>query len=361
VRHLFTLCCLATLGCGAGNSSQTLVLGSAGPWTEVYGQMCHRGIELARDEINAAGGIRGAKIEIRFQDDSARGPVAARIAQQFVDDRAVLAVIGHMSSGAMLAAARIYDGKLPAVATTVTTPALSGISPWIFRVISSDSANGAQLAAAANAKGLRRAAILYENDGYGRGLSASFRAAFKGRVIANDPISGDISNAEPYVAYFKRERPDVVLVAGNDASALVILREARRQQVVTQFIGGDGWTPIVSDTAASEGALVGAPFTADDPRPEARRFDAAFRAAFKMEPDGNAALGYDATIALVRAIDAAGPNRGAIRTWLHGLTERTAVPGVTGPIRFLPSGDPVGKGIVLTRVHRGRLVLEAAR
>jgi branched-chain amino acid transport system substrate-binding protein len=323
--------------------------------------MARRGIELARDQINAAGGIRGAKLEIRFQDDSASGPTAARIAQQFVDAPEVLAVVGHMSSGAMLAAARVYDGNLTAVATTVTTPALSGISPWVFRVISSDSVNGVQLAKAANDMGLRRAGILYENDGYGRGLSASFHGAFKGQVISDDPISGDIANAEPYIAFLKREHPDVVLVAGNDASALVILREARRQQLTTQFIGGDGWTPVVQDPAASEGALIGAPFTSDDPRPSARQFVAAFAAAYHMEPDFNSALGYDATLTLARAVGAVGPDRDAIRKWLRDLNEKTAVPGASGPIRFQRNGDPVGRGIVLTRVHRGRLVPESTR
>lgn len=334
------------------------VLGAAGPWTESYGLACRQGIELARDEINAGGGVRGRPLEIRFQDDSASGEVATRIAQQFVDDPSVLAIVGHMSSAAMLAAAQLYDGRVAAVATTVTTPALSGLSPWIFRVISSDSSNGVQLANAAMRMGKQRAAVLYENDGYGRGLSASFRSAFKGRVISNDPISGDIRNAEPYIAFFKRERPDVVLVAGNDGSARVILREAQRQQLVTQFMGGDGWTPVVLDTAAAEGALVGAPFTADDQRPEARKFVEAFKARFKVEPDGNAALGYDATITLARAVVAAGPDRKQIRRWLHDLDARSAVPGITGLIRFLDSGDPVGKGMVLTRVRRGRLIPE---
>ena len=361
MRYLLVLSCLAVFGCSAVGGDGTVVLGAAGPWTEGYGAMCRRGIELARDEINAAGGIRGAKLEIRFADDSARGAVAARVAQQFVESTQVLGVIGHMSSSAMLAAASVYDGHLAAVATTVTTPSLTGLSSWIVRVISSDSANGAQLAEAATRLGLKRAAILYENDGYGRGLSASFRAAFRGQVISNDPISGEISNAEPYIAWLKTARPDVVLVAGNDASALVILREARKQQFTTQFMGGDGWTPVVVDTAASEGALVGAPFTADDPRPDARKFVDAFRLKFKMEPDANAALGYDATITLARAVEAKGWDREGIRDWLHRLTAGTAIAGATGPIRFWPSGDPVGKGIVITRVRRGHLVPEAGQ
>lgn len=361
MRRLVTLISVVALGCSAGGTGQTYVLGSAGPWTEGFGLANRRGIELARDEINAAGGIKGKKLEIRFQDDSGSGAVAARIAKQFVDDPAVLAVVGHVSSGAMLAAARVYDGSLVAVATTASNPALTGISPWTFRVISSDSANGVQLAGAAFALGLTRAAILYENDGYGRGLSASFRAAYKGRIISNDPIAADLSDAEPFVALFRKTQPDVVLVAGTDASGLVILREARRQQLKVQFIGGDGWTPVVDDTAASEGTLVGAPFTAEDPRPEAQKFVEAFRAKYETEPDGNAALGYDATITLARAIDAVGADRAAIREWLHALDERTAVPGASGAIRFRKDGDPVGKGIVLTRARAGRLIVEKLR
>ena len=361
MRRLVALMFLLSLGCSPGNSGRTFLVGSAGPWTQGFGLANRRGIELARDEVNAAGGIKGKKLEIQFEDDSGSGMVAARIAKQFVDNPRVLAVIGHVSSGAMLAAARVYDGRLVAIATTATNPALTGISPWTFRVISSDSANGVQLAQAAFALGLRRAAILYENDGYGRGLSASFRAAYKGQVISADPIGGDLSDAEPFITYFKRTRPDVVLVAGTEASGLVILREARRQQLKVQFIGGDGWTPVIVDTTASEGALVGAPFTAEDPRPEAKKFVEAFRAKYSAEPDGNAALGYDATITMARALAAVGADRDGIRRWLHALDERTAIAGASGPIRFRPDGDPVGKGIVLTRAHGGRLIVEPSK
>ncbi|MEK7240884.1 MAG: ABC transporter substrate-binding protein [Gemmatimonadota bacterium] len=358
MRRIVSLWSVVVLGCSSGNSGQSVVLGSAGPWTEGYGAANRHGIELARDEINAAGGIKGKKLEILFQDDSGSGVVAARIAQEFVDNPAVLAVVGHVSSGAMLAAARVYDGHLVAVATTASSPALTGISPWTFRVISSDSANGVQLAEAVYALGLKRAAILYANDGYGRGLSTSFRGAFKGQLIANDPIGGVIADAEPFIAYFRKVQPDVVLVAGTDSSGLIILREARRQQLEVQFVGGDGWTPVVDDTAASEGVLVGAPFTAEDPRPEARKFVKAFRVRYKVEPDGNAALGYDATLTLARAVGAVGADRDAIRRWLHTLDERRAVPGVSGPIRFRADGDRVGRGIVLTRARAGRLVVE---
>jgi branched-chain amino acid transport system substrate-binding protein len=105
---------------------------------------------------------------------------------------------------------------------------------------------------------------------------------------------------------------------------------------------------------------VGAPFSAQDERPEAQRFVRAFQERYHVDPDGNAALGYDATMLLARAVEQAGSNRKAIREWLAALNEDTAFPGVTGPIRFLPSGDVAGKGIVVTQIRAGVLVPASA-
>ena len=317
------------------------------------------GIELALAEINAAGGIRGRPLEIVMRDDEGSGAKAAAIAAEFIADERVVAVVGHVNSGAMLAAAKVYDGDLAAVATTATSPDLTGISPWVFRVISSDSTNGLDIARFASSRGRRRAAILYENDSYGRGLTDAFRRSFVGDVISVDPIFGEGQDFEPYIAWYRREVPDVVFVAGTEASGIAVLREARRQGFTADFIGGDGWTGIVADTVASDGAFVGAPFTASDPRPEAQAFVKAFEQRYKRTPDGNAALAYDATMLVASAIETAGTDRADVRNHLAQLTERTAHRGVTGMIRFRGDGDPIGKGIVITRVRRGELVVES--
>jgi branched-chain amino acid transport system substrate-binding protein len=356
LRKLLAFLLVSVAACSGARRAE-YVLGAAGPWTEGFGKMNRHGIELALAEINAKGGIQGTKLRIEFQDDSGEGSRAAVVAQQFVNNAAISAVIGHVTSGAMVSAAKVYSGNLAAVATTATDPALTGISRWAFRVISSDSANGIDLAKAAGKLGLHRVCILYANDSYGRGLIDAFRSAFKGELLSMDPISGNLKDAEPYIAYIKARKPDLVFVASTEAAGMVLLREAKKQNLAATFMGGDGWTGIVADPA-SEGALVGAPFSADDPRPAARDFVAAFRAKYNVDPDGNAALGYDATKLLASAIAAAGSARAAIRDWIAKLDERTAVAGATGPMRFRPDGDPVGKGITLTRVHAGRLLVE---
>jgi branched-chain amino acid transport system substrate-binding protein len=321
------------------------------------GVMDKQAVQLALDEINARGGIDGHPLRLVDRNDGAEGTKAAAIAEEFVGNDEVLAVVGHMNSAAMVAAGRIYDGHLAAIATTASSPDLSNLSPWVFRVISSDSTNGLDLARFAMSLGHKRAAILYENNSYGRGLMDSFRRGFRGEVIAADPIDADATDFEPYVAYLKSRAPDIVFVASTEASGRAILREAKRQQLASAFLGGDGWTGIVSDTAASQGTYVGAPFSPVDPRPEAQRFVAAYRARFGIEPDGNAALAYDATMLVAEAIERAGPDRAAVRDYLAALT-RTPHAGVTGPISFQRSGDVVGRGFVMTRVDQGRLVVQ---
>ena len=163
---------------------------------------------------------------------------------------------------------------------------------------------------------------------------------------------------EPYVSYLRQRSPDLVFVAGTDASGRAFLREARRQALRAAYMGGDGWTPLTLDTAVAEGTWVGAPFSAEDPRPEAQSFVQAYRARYSEEPDGNAALAYDATMLLASAIEQAGTSRARVRQWLAALDGDSPHAGVTGPISFQASGDVVGRGIVMTRVRGGSLAIE---
>lgn len=351
---------LIALAACSGRETTTVSFGAAGPWDQAYGAANKRGIELALEEINASPAwANKRRLEITFVNDSGSGVVASRIAQGFVDSARYVAVVGHVNSGAMVSAARVYDGHLAAVATTATSPALTGISPWAFRVIPSDSANALTIAAFAQKLGRRRAAVLFENNAYGRGLADNFRKNFPGTIVTIDPIGeGADQNFEAYVSWFKNAKPDVVFVAGTDASGREFLKEARRQQLAVDLVGGDGWQTLASDPAA-EGVYVSAPFSALDQRSEAQTFVAAYRRRFNEVPDGNAALAYDATKLLALAVEKVGADRVKIRDYLSGLSDNDPFRGVTGAIRFSSGGDPVGKTMTMTRIRDGALHVES--
>jgi branched-chain amino acid transport system substrate-binding protein len=355
---------LLTLAACARSGNQPYVVGAAGPWKQGYGMQNLQGIQLAAEEINKAGGINGHALTVISRDDAGDGAEAAKIAQQFVNNRQISAVVGHVNSSGMLSAAHVYDGELAAVATSATSPDLTGISSWVFRVISSDSLNGIALANFASKFGQRgtaSVAVLYENNTYGRGLADSFRRSFHGEIVSLDPINADLPSAEPYIAFLRTRKPKLVFVAGRVASGLKILQEARRQGFNPIFVGGDGWQGILSDTATSEGTYIGMSFTPEDPSPAARAFVAAFQKKFNVTPDAHAALAYDATKLIAQALKEAGPDRKAIRNYLHSLNRETAYAGLTGPAYFEDTGDPVGMRFRLLKAHKGTLTLAEAR
>jgi branched-chain amino acid transport system substrate-binding protein len=362
VLAVATLAALVIPAACSRTAATTVTLGAAGPLEQLNGIVTKQGIELATDEINASPDWSGRRhLEILFADDSARGSRAAAIAQEFDTTERVVAVIGHVNSGAMVAAAHLYDKHLVAVATTATSPQLTGISSWTFRVIPSDSANAISLARFVTKLGQKRVAVLYENNAYGRGLAENFRKAYTGDIIGIDPIDDTAEqNFEPYVSWFKHERADLVFVAGTDRSGLAFLKEARRQQLSAAIVGSDGWQAL-APVPGAEGVYVTAPFSAQDPRPEVRTFVDAFEKRFHALPEGHAALAYDVTKMLAWAVIKVGPDRKKIRDFLASLTEANAFHGVTGVIRFRPDGDPIGKGMVLTRVHQGVLQVESGQ
>src|SRR6267143_7162243 len=107
---------LALTACSRGGGRGAIVLGLAGPFSQPRGVSMQHAAELAVKEINARGGIRGRQLALRVMDDSGRPDVAIRIAQELADDPAVVAVIGHLTSSASLAAGRVYgEARRPLV------------------------------------------------------------------------------------------------------------------------------------------------------------------------------------------------------------------------------------------------------
>jgi len=361
-KAAWSIALVALAGCAG--FKEPYVVGAAGPWQQGYGLQNLQGVQLAVEEINKAGGINGHQLRLITRDDEGDGTVAAKIAQDFVATHSISAVIGHVNSSGMLSAAPVYDGQLAAVATSATSPDLTGISSWVFRIISSDSLNGIALANFASKFGQRApasVAVLYENNTYGRGLADSFRRSFHGDILSLDPINADLPTAEPYIAYLKSRKPRIVFVAGRVASGLKILQEAKKQGFNPIFVGGDGWQGILADTATSEGTYIGMSFTPEDPSPAARAFVAAFTNKFHTTPDAHAALAYDATKLIAEALKEKGPDRRAVRDYLRSLNRETAYNGLTGPAYFEDTGDPVGMRFKVFRAHQGTLTVAEAR
>ncbi|MVU83510.1 ABC transporter substrate-binding protein [Nocardia sp. ET3-3] len=100
----------------SGSNSDTVYFGVSGPKTggsAEYGRLWQQGFDLALDEINAAGGINGKKVALKWEDSQSDPKQAVPIATKFVGDRSIIAELGDFSSPASIAASPVYNrGKL---------------------------------------------------------------------------------------------------------------------------------------------------------------------------------------------------------------------------------------------------------
>jgi branched-chain amino acid transport system substrate-binding protein len=345
----------ALLLVGCHREPAPIVIGAAAPWHDSdFTGFAHRGIELAVAEINAAGGVHGHPVVVRWSDDSGTGTGAVAVAESLVADKRVIAVVGHMNSTPMLAAIPIYDGHVTVISPWATSPDLTGASSWSFRNTTSDSVNGVTIADFATGRlGAHSAAILYENDAYGRGVARAFRREFHRTVLASIPIPAAAASYEPYVSFLKQRRPDVVMLAGLTHSAALILQEARRQHLATTFISNGDLAGLRPDSTIADGAYVPVAFSPTDSRPSIQRFTAAFQARYHDLPNEDAALSYDAVQLLAAAVGAVGTDRRDVRQYLASLTAARPYGGLMGPEYFLPSGDPIGHTLQMGQMRGG--------
>jgi branched-chain amino acid transport system substrate-binding protein len=329
-----------------------------------------QGAELAVAEINAKGGVKGRPLRLRIADDSGREDAAVRVAEELYRDAEVVAVVGHLTSGTTIAAARVYGGgasPVPAISPSASSPDLSGINAYFFRVCPSDLSHGPELARFAwESLGARRAGIVYLNNAYGRGIRKAFAGEFTrlgGVVVAADPYVPTTQSLEPYLARMRRAGIEVLLLAAERPGAELALRQMQWFGFRWPVLGGDALTGIEGAGSLAEGLHISSGYLPDRPDEANRAFVAAYARAYEgQRPDHRGAGAYDIVRLLARGIGAAEPGRRPIREYLVKVGRAMpAFDGVTGTIAFDERGDVAGRSVTIGVVRDGRLVTERAR
>jgi len=250
-----------------------------------------------------------------------------------------------------------------AVSPSASNPDIRTLGPYTFRACPHDLVHGTRLARWAQERlGARRAAVLYLNDDYGRGMRAAFSQSFTalgGTVVADDPYLVTMESFEPYLSRLRAlGGVDVLMIAGSRAGAERIIATLDSIDLDPVILGGDGLTGIERSPVDAEGVYISEAYLPDRPGQRNETFVAAYRAAYGDRPlDHRGATTYDIVYLLARAIEEAGTDREAIREYLAGVgTETPPFEGVTGRIAFDEDGDVPAKDVVIGVVRAGRIV-----
>ncbi len=345
------------LACGLLALSLDTCDGDSGPYklgvalslTEPGARPARFAAELAAREINAGGGIGGRPLELLLRDDYANSDSAVGVAERLYGTD-VSAVVGGVYSSVTLAAAPVFNGgRRPMVqlSPSASSPLLSRAGDFTFRLCPSDLAYGAALARFASDKGLRRAAVLYVNDAYGRGVRQTFAAEYSrmgGEVVELDPFLTTSTDVGPYLARIARERKaQAIVLAANQGEGLQVLAQIRAAKLGLPILSGDGMAGAErTDPTIMEGVFVSSGYIVGNPSAVNRKFVSAYQQAFPRAgpPDQGAAATYDAIYLLAKVLGEAGSDRQRVRTTLARIgNDDPAYEGVVGRVAFDSLGD----------------------
>ncbi|MCS3505831.1 branched-chain amino acid ABC transporter substrate-binding protein [Achromobacter sp. AGC78] len=261
----------AGLAFASGAHAQTIKIGVVGPTTGAvtqYGDMVREGVDTAIERINAAGGVNGKKLEAVVIDDGCepkQGPVAAN---RVVNSK-IGFVVGHVCSGATIAAADIYNNEgVVMVTPSATAPAVTDGKNYefIFRTIGRDDQQGPAAAQFILEKiKPKKAAVLHDKQSYGQGIATAVKNDLeKGGVpvaIFEGVNAGD-SDYSAVITKLKAQGVDFVYYGGYHPEMGLLLRQAAEQGVKAKWMGPEGTgNPDINAIAgdAVEGMLLTLP------------------------------------------------------------------------------------------------------
>jgi branched-chain amino acid transport system substrate-binding protein len=325
-----------------------------------FGQTSHQGVVLAIEEINAAGGVLGRKLELVYEDNQTKPGQSATAAKKLISRDKVVALIGEVSSGRSLEAAPIAQAaKIPMIAPAATNPKVTETGNYIFRVCFIDPFQGTVMAKFAkdDLKAKKVAILSSVSNAYSLGLAKFFKETFipaGGEVTIEKNFSEGDKDFRAQLTAIRAAGVDGIYIPGYYAEAALIAKQARDLGLTVPLMGVDGWESpelIAIGGAAVEGAYLSTHYSAENQSSSVVAFNERYRKRWGEGSNALSALGYDSALVLIDALRRAGTTEGPKLRDALAATKDFA--GATGSITFDAQRNPTKSAVVLT-VKNGR-------
>ena len=333
------------------NKKHCIKIAVAGPWAQKR-NMLMDGLELARDELNASGGVLGAQIELIPFDDNGNKAVGGRIAYEIANDEEICAVIGHSSSSISLANSLIYHyyGLLMFSPLSTSRNLTRQGLPMVFRNIPDDDTLGVQAATFCEKSSWKRVMIYYINNSYGEGLANAFelQCGETGISIPDRASYESLYGVRDYMETIKSWKDnyifDAVFIAGSMPQAGEIVSIFRANGIDQPIIGGDAFdVPMffqIAENNTEDQVYTVSNFNNESSNPAFINFKKSFSARYGYDCDQAAFQGYDALMVLGKAIENAKSVCGS--DIAHALKSAEQWNEAAGPYKFDDNGNIVG-------------------
>ena len=366
---MLTLAVVGMAGCGEVSEVQLGALLSLEGRASSYGQSIQRGIEVAVDRVNAAGGVdvggNGTRVpfSVIVRDVQSDPQIAVQLAQEFID-LGLPAVIGSDSSSVTLAIADLFQqSEVVLISPASSTLALNDKGDYIFRNYPSEYFEAVTLANYIyNVAGIRKVHVARSQSEFG--LGNAFIARFRtlgGGVEAQVSFPADQPEAliGADIEDLAATDADGIYIAGYSDETAATARVLRDAGIELPLFGTGAILPdeLVEVGGDVVEGLVYPMVTFDAEEDVTAEFIAAYRNKFGGDPNVYAAHGYDATLIIVQAIEQEGPTASNISFYMNAMNP---FPGAAGSTKFDADGN-AEKSHRIWAIEEGEAVQKTAR
>lgn len=357
----------ALTGCGGGSKGadgDTIKVGGVLEMTggsASFGISSKNGIDLALKKINEKGVLGGKKLSLVVADTKSEASEATNAMQKVISQDKVVAVIGPNQSSAVIAAGAINNGSKVVDITPMGTnpdvtvdPKTKKVKPYSFRTCFIDPFQGTVMASfASNELKVKKAAIYIDNTSdYAKGLAQFFKENFiknGGQVVIEEAYLQKDTDFKSTLTKIKAAQPDFIYIPGYYQEVGLIVKQAREMGITVPMAGGDGWDsaklPEIAGKAALENTFFSSLYSPDDTSDLNKEFVAEYKKAYNTNPDVFAALAYDSTLLVAKAIEDAGSADPA--KIAEAMAKIKGFKGVSGEVTFNEEHNPIKSAVII--------------
>lgn len=309
----------------------------------------HNAIVLAVEEANQAGGIRGNKIELVFEDTKSTETDTVLAARKLINQAKVLAIVGPSRTGGAMAAIPVVTEAEVALLSPVS--GVGVIEPvaerkWVFRPGQGGDLSVAKVLDYARRAGWKKLGILYSADAYGEDGRDNMRKLAASAGVSLDreeSFPANSTDLKPQLAKLKAAGVDAIFMHGLGAPSAIVYKNARELELAIPIISGHGQANSAFRSAVGDAVIgqpiVGAPVLVWNELPDShpqkkvsQSFVTKYQAKFGIVPDMFAGVAYDSANMVLQAIRETSGERAQIRDWLENKMKNYV--GVTGVFNF---------------------------
>lgn len=354
------------LGQAKGDDIKIGFLGALTGNVATYGIMTLKGMEMAAEEINAAGGVLGRKVVILKEDNRGDKTEIINITRKYVTRDGAVAVVGDPTTGGTKAAAPIcQESKVVLLSAGAVGPGVEEIGEYIFRNTLLDAfAAPATIGHLMKANKWKKFALVTSNNNdFSVGLSGIFKDAVKkagGKILSEEFIADGDTVFSAQVTKIKQLKADAIIFTGYYTEGGLFMKEVRKQGMTLVMVGGDGLlSPDLMKLGgkAVEGSYVYCGFSPEQAEGQTAAFLKAFKAKQGKDADLFVAQGYDAVKLLAKAMTVA-KSADPVK-FRSALAKTKNYQGVSGNLTFLPDRKPLKSPVFVNQVKDGKFVLAA--